>query len=108
MCVTSVIHDYGAKLPLDSWTPPTFDYFKLLIEQAKYFDSIAKQPHCEDPEKVASLASIEEYLKSLETKIDTLKDQVAKLEVKVNPDYGVIKQLLISSDVATETQDDLH
>jgi hypothetical protein len=73
MCVTSALMAWGQTRPLQEWTPLTFDYFKLLTEQAKYFDRIARQPDCEDPEKVLLLERIEAQLKGLNVRIDALE-----------------------------------
>lgn len=71
MCVVSMIHDWGNKLPDAYWTYPNADYFKELVRKAAEYDRITNQPHCEDPEKVKLLERIEKLLEKLEEKTNS-------------------------------------
>ncbi|UTC29589.1 hypothetical protein BAMBUS_05310 [Brevundimonas phage vB_BpoS-Bambus] len=56
MCIVSMVHDYGAKLPQDTWTlPGALPIFDDLVKKANEFDRLAKQPECFDPEKLKFL-----------------------------------------------------
>ena len=89
MCITSAVIDYGRRqwpidmpmvpnytLPQSPWTSmnvPTrdeLDAFRKLLEQAKEFDRIAKQPKCEDPLKVEWLERLVSVMERLEKKLE--------------------------------------
>lgn len=59
MCIVSMVHDYGAKLPQDTWKlPSALPAFEDIVKRAQEFDRIAKQPHCVDPEKLKFLEEV--------------------------------------------------
>ena len=62
MCVVSAIYDYGRNMDPNTWNRDTLDEFHKLLESAKEFDKIAKQPDCEDPTKRVFLEVIESRL----------------------------------------------
>jgi hypothetical protein len=75
MCAVSAVIDYGKKTWDWGWQYPTLDPSMMilemktyleLVEKAKKFDEIAKQPHCEDPEKAKLLEKIEARIQALE------------------------------------------
>ncbi|USN14318.1 hypothetical protein KABACHOK_05050 [Brevundimonas phage vB_BpoS-Kabachok] len=56
MCIVSMVHDYGSKLPQDTWTlPGALPIFDDLVKKANEFDRLAKQPECFDAEKLKFL-----------------------------------------------------
>lgn len=55
MCVLSVIMNYGLGVHKNQWNERSILAFTQLVEQAKIFDSLAHQPHCEDSQKVQEL-----------------------------------------------------
>jgi hypothetical protein len=104
MCIVSALMDYGKSIPLEQWTPLTFDYYKVLVENAKYFDHIAKQPHCEDPEKVMLLERIEKHLSDLNLKVDSVTARLQDIEhrtAKLEPPEP--KVFLLTTDVITDS-----
>lgn len=69
MCALSVIYDYGARMPGEFWNErESLEAFQRLIEEAKRFDQITKQPDCEDPKKAEVLKDVLERLAALEKK----------------------------------------
>lgn len=59
MCIVSMIHDYGSKLPQDTWKlPDALPLFDGIVKRAQEFDKAAKQPHCVDPEKLKFLEEV--------------------------------------------------
>lgn len=86
MCSVSMVLDYGQKVwPLiDPVTPlitePLKEWAKLL-EQAKVFDKVAKQPDCEDPEKVKWLEAFMIKLNDLGCRMIVSGNQTQGLEL---------------------------
>jgi hypothetical protein len=109
MCVVSAVMDYGKHqfwpnpvpgllpekfptfpgMPLVPVTPPlispeisaeALQAFKDLVEKAKVFDDAAKQPHCEDPEKIKVLDAVEARLKELGVEPEAQKQTATALE----------------------------
>lgn len=72
MCVYSAISDYGRTIPLEQWTPPAWQKFKLVLEGAEDFDVEADQPECESEEKTAWMKAVEERIASLEDQYEDL------------------------------------
>ena len=88
MCVYSMVLDYGRKQwPLEgtpvqpqwpqipTWptqlpTKQELDEFRRLLEQARQFDKIAKQPDCEDPTKVEWLKRLVAVMERVEKKLE--------------------------------------
>lgn len=71
MCVMSALHDYGTFINPDVWRiPGVVDDWSDLIKSAEDFDKKAEQPHCEDPEKVASLKKLQELAELLKRPFD--------------------------------------
>lgn len=62
-------YDYGSKFPDHYWTALRFPAFKRLVDEAKKFDELTKQPPCEDPTKEELLRRIEERLARIEEKL---------------------------------------
>lgn len=59
MCIVSMVHDYGSKLPQDTWKlPNALPLFDDIVKRATEFDKAAQQPHCEDPEKLKFLEEV--------------------------------------------------
>ncbi len=61
MCTVSAIYDYGRGI--DNWNRESLEEFKQLLEAAKKFDIVSKQPDCEDPEKAKWLELAERQVK---------------------------------------------
>lgn len=52
MCAVSVINDYGRNMPDSDWNPEALTIFQEMVDKARKFDELTKQPNCEDPEKL--------------------------------------------------------
>lgn len=88
MCITSAILDYGRHQwptpnpwvyqPVQPLVPSPVDWskFKELLEKAAEFDRVAKQPDCEDPEKVKWFDTMEKRMKKLETLLDKIEKKL--------------------------------
>jgi len=61
-----MVYDYGRRTPTDQWDRQKFDELKRLIDSAKRYDDLTKQPDCEDPAKAAWMREVEERLRKLE------------------------------------------
>lgn len=66
MCAVSRVVDYGATIPLASWTPQTFQQYKVLLVELAEFDKATNQSDCADPDKGIWMADVERYLAELE------------------------------------------
>lgn len=59
MCIVSLVHDFGQKLPQDVWKlPDALPAFEEIVKRASDFDRITKQPDCFDPEKLKFLEQV--------------------------------------------------
>lgn len=87
MCIVSLVHDFGQKLPQDVWTlPGSIPAFEDIVKKAHEFDRVTKQPECFDPEKLKFLEVVKaeqpetdadappaEAAEPLQDEIETLK-----------------------------------
>lgn len=62
MCMVSVIHDYGRKLPPLEWTPDILETFKDTLKKAEAYDEKTHQKDCLDPQKAEFLKDVEKHL----------------------------------------------
>jgi len=70
MCMVSMIHDYAReRVPMDVWTPASFEQFKQILDKLAALDAKLSQPECEDPAKAAWMREVEARLAALEDKI---------------------------------------
>lgn len=69
MCMVSAIMDYGRSISSDYWNPQTWPSFEEILEKARRWDELNKQPNCEDPEKATWIKDIERRLTELEKKV---------------------------------------
>lgn len=60
--------------------------FKKLVEAAERFDEIAKQAHCEDPEKVKLMAQLDARLARIEEAVGAVVDTVEETVPSVHHD----------------------
>lgn len=101
MCVYSAIADYGKTIPLEQWTPPAWDQFKRVLEEAEDFDVQADQPDCESEEKTAWMKEVEDRLASLEDEhedldaplTDDLPDDVAPWAESVEDRLAALEEV---------------
>ena len=90
MCAVSQISDYGQRrFPQTDWWPnqipqgttdphileelrqqrEMLEKFMKLVEAAKVFDAVAKEPDCEDPAKADFIKQVEDRLQRIEKAI---------------------------------------
>ncbi len=66
MCVVSVLFQYGQeRIPVDQWTPESWEAFTALVKQGDKFDRATDQPDCADPGKLAWAQQINERIGDL-------------------------------------------
>lgn len=76
MCMVSMIYDQAKQTwpQVDRWPiQPQIDYWRQwqeLVEKAKKYDELTKQPDCEDPSKAVMWEKVMVRLDELEKKID--------------------------------------
>lgn len=64
MCVVSMIHDYHRERWPDpiEWDPTKWLGYQELLEKARKYDELMKQPDCPDPEKEKWAKELEEHM----------------------------------------------
>lgn len=81
-----MVHDYGRDRvdPLIWPQPNVLPAFEDLIKRAQEFDKLAKQPHCEDPEKTKFMEDLRKKhgteLAKVQSEADALREEVASLK----------------------------
>ena len=94
MCIVSMVHDYGSKLPGDTWkNPGALPTFEDIVKKASEFDRLAKQPECFDPEKLKFLEEI-----IAKQPAERPEDEIARLKRAMNDRDAALKELSAQVD----------
>ncbi|UTC28596.1 hypothetical protein MARCHEWKA_00830 [Brevundimonas phage vB_BpoS-Marchewka] len=99
MCIISMIHDYGSKLPQDTWkNPGALPTFDDIIKKASEFDRLAKQPECFDPEKLKFLEEVRDKLGETPASAETPQAEIERLNRALNDRDAALKELSAQVD----------
>lgn len=73
MCAVSMVLDYSQRTPLEDYNLDSYRRLMEMVEAAKQFDKVNKEPDCEDPQKVEFLKQIIDRLEKIENRISAVE-----------------------------------